>query len=227
MRGTEFSGASKTGARAVMGRAAAALLCWLALAGAGAATPEEDYARGEEAFAAGDVVTAMAALRRAADAGNAPAQVRLAQVLGSAGFHEEAVTYYRRAAEQGHAPGEFGLGVMYREGEGVAKDERQAQAWFERAAKRGHKPAVVELAQAIINNVAQGKDTGMEAGAALAWVRRAAELDYLPAVEQLASAYRTGGLGVQPDARGAQNWTTKAQELKKKQAGAPQKRRRQ
>jgi hypothetical protein len=44
-------------------------------------------------------------------------------------------------AEQGDADAQFNLGVSYRDGEGVAKDGKQATEWFRKAAQRGNKDA--------------------------------------------------------------------------------------
>lgn len=184
----------------------------LALAlGAGAATPEEDFRDGEKAYLAGDVIGAMGALRRAADQGHAPAQALLAEILDRAEFDEEALGWYRKAAEQGHAAAEFGLGTMYLAGEGVKADAGQARFWFTRAAERGHAPAVIALAQTLMNAPDQANEATL-----LLWLTRAAELDYVPAMERLAAA---GG-------ERAKFWGERAAEIKKRQAGTPQKKRR-
>lgn len=40
-------------------------------------------------------------------------------------------------AEQGNAKAQYGLGLMYANGQGVAKDEQQAYFWFRKAAEQG------------------------------------------------------------------------------------------
>ncbi len=205
---------------------AAVTLATLALAAAYAATPEEDYKRGEQAYLTGDVMGAMSALRRAADQGHAPAQALLGEILDRAELDEEAVVYYRKAAEQGYAPGETSLGTMYLAGEGVPKDFRQAVFWLTKAAEREYGPAIVELAQALMDASSTGEGAAAEAATVLHWVRKSADLGYLPAVERLASAYAAGELGLSPDAMQAQAWAAKAQELRKKKAGTPVRRRR-
>lgn len=192
-------------------------------ASAALAAPEDDFRAGQAAYASGDVIGAMAALRRAADAGHAPAQALLAEILDRAEFNEEAVALYRKAAEQGNAAGEFGLGSMYLAGEGVQRDRSQALFWLRRAAERDHADAIVSLAQTLMIP-APGETT--EDATLLHWVRRAAELGYLPAVERLAAAYRNGELGVAADEGQAKLWRERAIELKKRQAGTQQKKRR-
>lgn len=52
----------------------------------------------------------------------------------------------RRAAEQGDADAQHQLGVMYENGEGVAKDDSNAVEWHIRAAAQGHSDAQRNLA---------------------------------------------------------------------------------
>lgn len=128
-------------------RASVLVLACLA-AGAALAGPREDTERAEASVRAGDLVTAMALLRKASDAGYAPAQARLADLLDAAEFDAEAVALYRKAADQGDPAGEYGLGRMLANGEGVAKDPAQALAYFRRSAARDHWQAVDALARA-------------------------------------------------------------------------------
>ena len=125
------------------------MLAWLLAAPVAAwAGPREDTERAELSFRSGDLITAMALLRRAADEGHAPAQARLADLLDAAEQDAEAVALYRKAAEQGDAAGEYGLSRMLANGEGVARDPVQALALLRRAAERNHAPALDGLARA-------------------------------------------------------------------------------
>lgn len=168
-----------------------ALWAWVCVA---AAAPEDDFKAGERALRSGDVVGGMTALRRAADAGHAPAQALYGYVLDQAESNEEAASYYRKAAQQGNADGEFGMGKLLAAGEGVAKDAAAARGWFERAATRGHAQAINVLAQAFLAaDLGYKRDPADEKG--LAWVRKAADNRYLPALEYLAKGYRSGEFG--------------------------------
>ena len=84
--------------------------------------------------------------RRAADQGEARAQIFLGQMYvtgkGVIQDNREAVKWYRQAADQGHAMGQYFLGVMYARGEGVAQDNREAYIWFLLAAVTGDENAV-------------------------------------------------------------------------------------
>ena len=79
--------------------------------------------------------------RRAAEQGNADAQVNLglmyANGQGVRQDYTQAVQWCRRAAEQGHAGAQFNLGVMYAEGRGVRQDLALAQEWFGKACQNG------------------------------------------------------------------------------------------
>ncbi len=121
------------------------LLCCAVLAHA---DPKQDTERAEASFRDGDLITAMALLRKAADQGYAPAQSRLADLLDAAEQDVEAVALYRRAAEQGDPAGEYGLSRMFASGEGTARDAQQALMWLRKAVGRGYAPAVEALARA-------------------------------------------------------------------------------
>ena len=47
------------------------------------------------------------------------------------------ITATRLAAEQGDARAQFALGLMYRDGEGVLKDDAEAVRWYRLAAEQG------------------------------------------------------------------------------------------
>lgn len=192
---------------------AVALCVVLALPAVAASAPADDYKLGEQAYRGGDVVAAMAALRRAADQGHALAQVLLAEILDRAEFDEEALAWYRKAAAQGEPAGEYGVGAMYLAGEGVKKDPGQAWFWFARAADKKYGPAVIALANAHIRAAAGAESVAPEPARAAEWLRKAAELGYLPAVQALARAYREGGFGLERDAAQADRFAAQAATL--------------
>jgi TPR repeat protein len=61
---------------------------------------------------------------------------------------DEAVRLWEGAAEQGHANGQYNLGAMYKNGQGVDKNDKKSAEWLEKAAEqgdattnvRGHRP---------------------------------------------------------------------------------------
>jgi TPR repeat protein len=121
--------------------------CCLAMPWA-AAEPVQDNQAAEMEFSRGDLGAAISLWKRAAQAGFAPAQARLGDILDSAEENADAVAWYRLAAEQGNAAGEAGLGQMYAKGEGVAQDLAQARLYISRAAQQGHVLAMRTLVEA-------------------------------------------------------------------------------
>jgi TPR repeat protein len=45
---------------------------------------------------------------------------------------------FQPLADKGNAQAQFNLGVMYRQGQGVAQNDAQAVAWWSKAAEQGH-----------------------------------------------------------------------------------------
>lgn len=133
-----------------LGTVTLSLMTSVAIAG-----PEEDTVQAESEFARGNLIVALSLWRKAADAGYAPAQVRLGDMYDKAEDDKDAVEWYRKAAIQGNAAGEFGLGEMYAKGEGVAKDYAQAYSHISRAAEKGYLPAIV-LMREIYRNGSMG-----------------------------------------------------------------------
>jgi TPR repeat protein len=61
------------------------------------------------------------------------------------GDYMPAIRLFRPLAENGNAKAQNVLGVMYRRGEGVARNSVRAFLWFSRAAARGDAKARAEL----------------------------------------------------------------------------------
>jgi TPR repeat protein len=61
------------------------------------------------------------------------------------GDYVPAIRLFRPLAEQGNAKAQNLLGVMYRRGQGVARNSVRAFVWFSRAAARGDATAKAEL----------------------------------------------------------------------------------
>jgi uncharacterized protein len=178
------------------------------------AGPAEDYASARRAYAAGDVVNAMPILRKAADAGYAPAQVLLGEILDLSEYDEEAAAMYRKAARQGDAEGQFRLGSLYSQGEGVKKDVDEARRLIRASAEQGHVQATNVMAESYLNALLGIPESDRHSADSLRWVTAAAEGDYLPAIDALALAYRNGGFGLTPDAKEAERLTAKANALR-------------
>ncbi|MCB1954282.1 MAG: sel1 repeat family protein [Rhodocyclaceae bacterium] len=167
-------------------------------------------------FRNGDLLSAMAPLRRAAEAGHAPAQTTLAYILDLGEYNEEAVRYYQMAADQKYPPGIHGLASMVLSGDGVEQDATRAYALFLEAASLGYDPSWAALADALLNKHMAPPTTPPTAETILT---KAADTGYLRAADALAKNYATGGLDLPKDAAKAAQWTQRAIELR----GATQK----
>ena len=55
--------------------------------------------------------------------------------------YETALKEFKPLAEQGYAKAQFRLGVMYRKGKGVRKDDPAAFKWYKKAAEQGYAKA--------------------------------------------------------------------------------------
>lgn len=60
-------------------------------------------------------------------------------------YYLEAAKWFQKAAAQGDAEAEYELGILYSQGYGVLKDERQAVVWLRKAAMGGSRMAQSEL----------------------------------------------------------------------------------
>jgi TPR repeat protein len=163
------------------------ILLALAVAAPAAATPEDDFTRGREAFERDDVVTAMRLLGRAADQGHTRAQTLLAYILDRAAENEAAFELYSRAAEKGDAEAMYGLGTMYVSGDAGEVSGEKAVEWFRRAMDAGHGHAVLVLAGAYLKgNLGLTEDRDR----ALALLKKGAAAGYEPARKMLEEVNR-------------------------------------
>lgn len=117
----------------------------LALCGQVLAGPFEDST---SAYQRGDSTTAMELLVPLAEQGDVRAQVSLGTMSYNAAppDHEAAAKWFRLAAEQGDVSAERYLGTMYANGQGVARNDREAVKWYGRAAEQGDADAQASLA---------------------------------------------------------------------------------
>ena len=71
-----------------------------------------------------------------------------------------ALAELRPLAEQGVAEAQYGLGTLYRDGHGVARDNGQAAAWFSRAAEGGSWWAAFDLGMLYWGQIQASKSGG-------------------------------------------------------------------
>lgn len=120
-------------------------------AAAGASSMEEWYAKrqGYAAQAAQQVKATTPALQAKATQGNLNAEYALALQLRQDPSPEniaKSLKLQEKAARAGHVEAQYGLGVMYSNGQYVAQDQRLANFWLGHAAKRGSEAAKLALA---------------------------------------------------------------------------------
>lgn len=173
------------------------------------ADPVQDHQRGLLAYQRGDMMSAMAALRPAAQAGHAPSQSLLAYILDRADLAEQAVQLWRQAAAQGDAEAHAGLANMALTGRGIAKDEKLALQHFSEAAARGHEASVEWLADAWLSG-RLGTQAAEQPEQARAVLLRAAGQGHLPSMDALAARYRSGRPGWPLDTAEADRWQARA-----------------
>ena len=175
----------------------AAWVCSLSVGAQDVATLMRDA---DAAYARADVVAALAAYRRAAEAGHPRAQLRLGQMLDGADDDRRAIQWYRRAAASGLGQAQHALGRMYAAGEGIEQDLSLALKWFTQAANGGHPPAIRVLATAYeLGDLAVEVDYD----AARLWLLKGLEVGDHWSIERMARAYQRGGLGFRVDTEAA------------------------
>ncbi len=84
-------------------------------------------------------------LQRSADDAGPEAQNNLGAILSNSDLQSAAIVSYLKAAQSGHAMAQSNLALMYTAGDGVARDDSQAQHWFGRAAAQGYAAAQFHL----------------------------------------------------------------------------------
>ncbi|MBB3120120.1 tetratricopeptide repeat protein [Pseudoduganella violacea] len=95
------------------------------------------------------------------------------------------------AAEEGDAAAAYYLGLMYRNGMGVAGDSAAAARWLEKASQG-------RVAQAMFlyaNMLLSGEGVRRDETAARRWIEQAAALEHPGAMLQMALALREGSMG--------------------------------
>jgi TPR repeat protein len=181
----------------IAGLTALALVSALGLAGCGK-SPDEDEAK---ATAPAYTPQQAAAVRAAADKGDAAAQLRVGRMYatgdGAPQDTTEAVTWYRKAAEQGLAEAQFTLGDVLQTGTGVEGSLDLAAKEFEKAAAQGHVEAMKRLGKILENR--------HDFAWAGAYYEKAAEQGWCDHADTLSLYYRTGE-GVKKDPVEAYKW---------------------
>ena len=207
---------------------AAALLLWLGFGHSNSVSPPgqpvakpagpppalevsaaEALHRGHEANEPKDYAEAMRWYRKAADQGDAGAQVSIGLLYadghGVTQDFAQAMSWYRKAADQGNATAQVNIGVLYVSGHGVTQDFAQAMTWYRKAADQGDASAQFNIGALY----ASGHGVTQDFAEAMSWYRKAADQGYAKAEVSIGGAYASGH-GVTQDFAQAMSWYRKA-----------------
>ena len=116
-----------------------------------------------------------------------------------AGFEEGIAAYqadnmplaykeFRAAAEEGHSDSQFNVGLMFEQGIGVGKDEKEAIVWYRKAAAQGNPLAQYNLAVLYEN----GRGAEVDFAQANEWYRKASAQGDPLAIGNLGMLYMRG-----------------------------------
>ena len=111
-----------------------------------------------------------------------------------AGNSQLAAKEFRTAAEKGDAECQFNLALMYEQGLGVAKDEKEAVVWYRKSAEQGNSNAQFNLGVLYEN----GRGTAVDFAQANHWYRKASVQGDALAIGNLGMLYVRGD-GVKVD----------------------------
>jgi TPR repeat protein len=95
---------------------------------------------------------------------------------------------FRASAEEGHAGSQFNVALMYEQGIGVAKDEKEAVVWYRKSALQGSAVAQFNLGVLYEN----GRGTKVDFAKANEWYRKASEQGDALAIGNLGMLYVRG-----------------------------------
>jgi len=151
----------------------------------------------------------VAALHKAAEAGDTRAQVSLGYCYqGGQGMPKDitqAIAWFRRAAVQGFDEAEYALGCCYNGDDGLPKDSAEAAKWWGKAAAHGFAEAQYCLGL----SYATGDGVSPSSGEAAKWWQKAAAQNHAGAQYFLGLSY-AAGLGVPKAPEQALYWLRKA-----------------
>lgn len=130
---------------------------------------------------------------RAARGGDVEAAFQLGEMLrvGVAGVAPQpaaAAPWYTLAAQQQHARAALALGQLYKNGDGVARDDKLAARWLAAASEGGNAHAMFLLSYFY----GEGRGVARDTARARALLEESAEHEYPPALQELALTVQLG-----------------------------------
>jgi TPR repeat protein len=126
----------------------------------------------------------------------------------NSGDYQTALTEWQPLAEANNADAQFGMGLLYANGFGVALDDAQALKWYLLAAEQNHADAQVNLAVMHAN----GWGVPQSDEEAVKWYSLAADQGVTPAQIAVGKMY-SGGFGATEDKVQAHMWFSIASAL--------------
>jgi uncharacterized protein len=124
------------------------------------------------------------------------------------GDYVAAMRIFLPLAEQGNSPAQVNVGILFSDGKGVIRDEKEAVKWFRKAAKQGNSGGQLQLGSRYSNGWGVPKNYGEAAK----WFHKAGEQGLAKAHIELGFAY-FNGLGVTKDIVQAYMWFSVASVL--------------
>ncbi|TAL80422.1 MAG: sel1 repeat family protein [Beijerinckiaceae bacterium] len=153
-----------------------------------------------------DPAGAKALFRKAAAKNNAGALynlgiLELQKKTGGTPDFKKAADYFGKAAEFGLPDADYALGLLYRKGRGVVRDDKIAALWMSRAARENNIPGEVEYAIMLFNGIGVAKD---ETAAARLFLKAAAANN--PVAQDRIARLLVVGRGIKSDLVQAMKW---------------------
>ena len=121
---------------------------------------------------------------------------------------EEAFAWYEKAARQGHVQACQIIGLMYQQGNGVARNTEKAKQWYQYAADRGLRESQYALGVLY----AEGAGVPRDEALGMFWLRRSDAQKFPPAPLVMGVMYAEGR-GVKQDDAQAFSWFARSAEL--------------
>ena len=178
---------------------------------ASAATDDENYQKGFDAYLGDDMFGAMRLLDLAAQNDHVKAIRLLAYINDKAEENETAVRLYKRGAALGDEHSALALYILHKIGEAPEIDETDALEYLKFAADKELPEAMHRLAE-VYGKGEMG--TTVDNRKALRLLSMAAKARHEPALRSLSDAYSRGEYGLRIDASRAAVWARKADEIR-------------
>jgi len=167
-----------------------------------------------------DISVAFDWYKKAADAGNTDAMMKLGRRLLDFGQpvtydYPKALEWFQQAAVAGNVDGMNMLGVLSKSGWGGASpDYANARKWYQKAADSGSAEGMIALGSLY----QRGEGVPPDYSQALEWYQKAADIGYVPGMIALGELFECGGEGSPPNYGLARRWYQKAADTGNKDA---------